>query len=258
MVQWRAFEKNVVKAIFVGNVILTHQAILFWSLPFQKELLGYSVPLWWFFKQSCSHFTSCQFFIHILSYMGKENKRKHLIDPNYLLGMLFLWKLPKYCFFFPCVGGNPRTSHPLEKGERTLMRASGAEAKIKVLNQGWYWITLLYIWTQTGLLFSDVMVPCFGCVTMWVLSLGEAGLSAWQAGLWDHVLKTSHPLKRNTGLLGRDHWREEYVLAFSLQGTWRFSQSALREDTGVPLMGGLNGESSTSWRGAGRRSGFGR
>lgn len=94
--------------------------------------------------------------------MGKESKRKHLIDPNNPWDMLVLWKLSKYCFLFPCLGGNPRTSHPLEKGEHALMRASGAEAKIKVQNQGWYWITLLYLWMQTGLLFSYVVVPSFG------------------------------------------------------------------------------------------------
>lgn len=190
--------------------------------------------------------------------MGKESKRKHLIGPNYPWDMLVLWKLSKYCFLLTCLGGNPRTSRPLEKEECTLMRASGTKAKIKVLNQGCYWLTLLYIWMQMGLLFSDVVVPCFGCATMWALLLGEAGLRAWQAGLWDHVMKTSRSLKRNTGLLGRDPWREEYILAFSLQGTWHFSQLALREGTRVPLTGGLNGESSTSWGGARRKSSLGR
>lgn len=97
------------------------------------------------------------FFIHILSYMGKVSKGKHLIDPNYLQDMLFLWKPLKYFFLFPFLGENLRMPHILEKGQ--CMWACGTSTK--VLNQDWYWISLWCTWMQMGFVFINTVNPCF-------------------------------------------------------------------------------------------------
>lgn len=98
-----------------------------------------------------------------------------------------------------------------------------------MLNQDWYWITLWCIWMQKGFVFIYTVIPCFSHATMWALSLGKAGLSAWQEGFWDHVLQT-------------------YTLWNTTQASLGGSPAglALKEGTWVPLMGDLSGESSTS------------
>lgn len=118
----RSFTDKNVKAISVGNTILTHQAILLWWLAFQKYLLAYSALLWWFFKHRCSHFASCQFFIHAFFFLqGKtESKRKHLVDPNYPRDKLAFWDFQNIASFLlfgrKCEKLSSAGENPLCKG----------------------------------------------------------------------------------------------------------------------------------------------
>lgn len=98
----RSFTDKNVKAISVGNTILTHQAILLWWLAFQKYLLAYSALLWWFFKHRCSHFASCQFFIHAFFFLTRENReqKKTFGWPKLPTGQAGFLRFPKYCFLF--------------------------------------------------------------------------------------------------------------------------------------------------------------